>query len=288
MVETNEEVVKKIQAGQDVQQNLFLLWQRNSGLLHRLTAKYLPGEEADGMQQAFFAVRAAAYHFNATCGMSFCAYLALWTRAELLRYRSETALVKVPEYKNTMLRKVDKIRQEYVQRCGSEPDLPTLAALAGLTVENLDSLRVTMQAAATAESLEKPITEAGEPVTLGDIIPGTETADGETLDEMEADETGEALREWLRKMDSSGLMCRRWLDGLSWPVIAAEYGLTVAECRQKERAIMRKLRTPRNQRDILPRLPERFQAMAYKGGLAAFRRTSTSATERTALKLVDG
>lgn len=288
MVETNEELVKRIQAGQDVQQNLCRLWQQNSGLLHKLTAKYLPGEEADGLQQSFFAVRAAASHYDADSGTPFCVYLALWTKAELLRYRTECALVRVPEYKNTLLRKVNRIQQEFTQCCGSAPDLLTLADLAGMTVADLDALRMAERAAAAAESLDKPLMEAGEAVTLADVLPARETADAEILEEIEQAESAKALREWLERMDINGIVQRRWLDGLSWAEIAAEYGMTVTECKREETAVMRKLRNPRYQRDILPRLPEWCQSMAYRGSLSAFRRTSTSATERTALKLVDG
>lgn len=269
----NEKLVERIQTGQEVQLCLCQLWQQNSGLLHKLIMKYLPEEPEDGLQEAFFAVQQAACRYDPDSGMSFCGYLALWTRAVLLRYKAKTALVQIPEYQRAALRKLSRLRTEYLKRVGSEPELVTLADLAGIDIADLDSLRVTERAAGRAASLDRPLTEdGGDPVTLGEILPGGETADAETLEEIELQELSALLREWLQEIEGGEIIRRKWLDGLPLDQIAAETGQTVEQCKKAERQAMKIMRNPKNQRELMTRLPERFRAMAYHGsGLQAFK-----------------
>lgn len=69
--ETNEELVKKIKAGEDVAGNMAKLWQQNKNFVYSIARKYGESEIDDLMQEGYLGMYRAVGNYDLSAGTSF-------------------------------------------------------------------------------------------------------------------------------------------------------------------------------------------------------------------------
>ena len=260
---SNEKLVTLIRAGRDPEQNLMLLYQQNAGIIWRAVHRYAPdGEQEDYLQQSFLALLAAVRRYDPEQEAVFITYLWQWLKAVLLRYRNQTRLVRIPERTAWELAAFRKLQERYHLETGRPAGNELLSALTGKDPEEIERLRVIDVAASGTVSLDSPLGDGGEAATMAELIPGAADVEAEALDALEMEATRAALLQWLSETDPTGIVKRKWLDGMTLRGIAAADGLTLEEARLQYAAAMTRLRNPGNRRRLLRHLPERWKAMA--------------------------
>ena len=263
----NLKLVNAIRAGDgDSRELLGRLWTLNQRLVWKMARRYSEAtgaEQEDLAQQGFFALREAVLHYDPGQGMTFGSYLFLWLRAVLARYAANARLVRLPEHTAHRLQELRGKREAWTQEHGREPDAETLATLCGCDREQIERLRVLEIATKTVASLDKPLTaDQGEETTLADFLQPSEAADAEVLDTMEQETLVVHLWSWVNEIDQTGIMIMRWRQGLSFDQISQKTGMSLETAKRKEREAMKMLRNPKNQRQLLPYLPEVWRSAA--------------------------
>lgn len=87
--ETNEELVKKIKAGEDVAGNMAKLWQQNKNFVYSIARKYGESEIDDLMQEGYLGMYRAVGNYDLSAGTSFLSYAGFWIKQAIQRYHQE-------------------------------------------------------------------------------------------------------------------------------------------------------------------------------------------------------
>lgn len=286
---TNEELVHEYQAGnREVIEQLYL---QNSGMIEKIVRRYSGVEELEDLrQESYFGLVKAAEMWNPEKETAFLTYAIYWIRAVIGRYIEECGgVVRIPSYKRALIGRYYRTRNSYRVRFGRDPSDRELCMALDITIDQLKELKKDIQAA-RIRSTSEPIGGEDDDLTLEDTLAAA----------------GDPIGEALKRMQHEQLSAELWscvddLEPRESAVIRSRYGneqaLTLKECgenlgvspervRQVEAAALRKLRTPRYARCLLPYLEESAaRDMSLRGtGHAAFERTG-SVQERAMMRL---
>ena len=105
----NEELVKLIQNGTDVTENMQQLWQQNQGFIFKIAIQYQSLSELDDLiQESYFGLCKAVDHYNPDMDASFIHYASFWIRQQLMRYIKKNKTVRIPEHTHGKIREYKK------------------------------------------------------------------------------------------------------------------------------------------------------------------------------------
>lgn len=94
---SNEELVERIQSGEDAQNNMLKLWQQNRGMIERLANDYSKVEEREDLkQEAYFGLYRAVESYNPNKGSSFLTWAIYWIRQSMQRYCQNNGTIRIP------------------------------------------------------------------------------------------------------------------------------------------------------------------------------------------------
>ena len=96
--ETNEELVKKIKAGEDVAGNMAKLWQQNKNFVYSIARKYGESEIDDLMQEGYLGMYRAVGNYDLSAGTSFLSYAGFWIKQAIQRYHQENKHIHIQVY----------------------------------------------------------------------------------------------------------------------------------------------------------------------------------------------
>ncbi len=138
---TNEELVKEIQFGNDVTKNLETLYLQNKRLIRKIVNKYYGQAEIDDlMQEAFFAIREAAYKFDCSLDCKFMSYAPYWIKQYCVRYiDNNSSVIRIPSYLQESIRKYEKYLSD-TEMDGHKPSEEEIADHLGVTKEKLENI----------------------------------------------------------------------------------------------------------------------------------------------------
>lgn len=104
---SNEQLVLRIKAGENVADNMLQLWQQNKKFISSIAKKYAAYEEIEDLiQQGYFGMSNAVNGYDPESGVSFLYYASFWIRQALHRYVEECGkVVRIP----LISRKADEI-----------------------------------------------------------------------------------------------------------------------------------------------------------------------------------
>ena len=73
----NEQLVPRIQAGDNEAENMLQLWKQNKGFIAMIARRYSAGAEMEDLEQeGYIALCEAVQHYDPTRGLSFISYAA--------------------------------------------------------------------------------------------------------------------------------------------------------------------------------------------------------------------
>lgn len=289
---SNEEIVERIQSGEDVQNNMLKLWQQNRGMIERLANDYSKVEEREDLkQEAYFGLYKAVESYDPDKGSSFLTWAVYWIRQSMQRYCQNNGIIRIPIHSQEDLRQYKKLQNLFYLHVGRLPNTREYCCYLGCSVKTLESLQRNDRLSRIG-SIDIPITGLeNDNVTVGDTAADPGDPYSEILDSITEKQLKEIL--WDIVEDLSGkepaVIKMRYQENLTYKETAARTGITTEAARQWELKALREMRRPSRARQLRPFYDFEYiyDRALHGNGAAGFNRTWTSSTERVVLDLIE-
>lgn len=290
---TNEQLAARIRAGENVGNNMAILYDQVKDFIHAMAYKYHgQGELEDLEQEGFLSLYDAIDHYEADQGVKFLTYASHWIRQRMQKYIQNTGSpLRLSAGRQEAIRKYRKFCTEFQAEQGCKPTEAELCRSLWLTLEQLREIQY--DACMTAvKSLDAPIkgAEGEEDITLGELAASAADPCEELLDRLEQEELCSILWQCVDSLPGKqpDVIRSRYKDNLTMKQCGQFCGISEAEVRKQQLKALRSLRSGENAKKLRPFLPE--DAWIYSGalignGVERFNHTWTSSTERVALEL---
>ena len=290
---TNEQLAVRIRAGENVGDNMAILYDQVKDFIHAMAYKYHgQGELEDLEQEGFLALYDAIDHYEADQGVKFLTYASHWIRQRMQKYIQNTGSpLRLSAGRQEAIRKYRKFCTEFQAEQGCKPTEAELCRSLWLTLEQLREIQY--DACMTAvKSLDAPIkgAEGEEDTTLGELAASATDPCEEVLDRLEQEALCSVLWQCVDSLPGKqpDVIRSRYKDNMTMKQCGQFCGISEAEVRKQQLKALRSLRSGENAKKLRPFLPE--DAWIYSGalignGVERFNHTWTSSTERIAMEL---
>ena len=134
---TNEELVIRIQSGEDVGNNMALLYGQVKNFIRSIAWQYRDsGEMEDLEQEGYLTLYPAIDNFDPDAGCKFLTYAAPWIRQAMRRYlQNSGGCVRLPVHCLEQIQKMQKYQAEYYRKHGCDASDAEICRFMGLTLE---------------------------------------------------------------------------------------------------------------------------------------------------------
>lgn len=290
---TNEQLVARIQAGEDTGNSMALLYDQVKDFIRSVAWQYRDtGEMDDLMQEGYLALYPAIDNYNPAACCQFLTYAGYWIRQGMQRYLQNNGhCVRIPVHCLEQVQKMKKFQGDFAKQHGREPSSAEIARFMWLTLEQVRALQENA-CMANLRSLDAPVVGADgtEDATVGDLVAAAGNQEEDILDRMEKESLCCTLWSCVDSLpEIQAEVIRSRYQGKFTPrECAASCGLTVAAARQQHDKALRSLRSGENGKLLRAFLPEDswiYSNALIGGSVGHFARTWTSSTERVALEL---
>ena len=286
----SEQLVARIQAGEDVAKNMLKLYDRNKGFLVMIAKKYQGCAEMDDLlQEGYIGLSEAVSHFDADQGVSFIHYASFWIQQSMSRYVDNCgSVVRIPVHAREDIQEYNKVVREYRKYYGEWPSDFALCRLLSVTQEKLQEIRKSVQIG-QMRSLSEVLGGDGEEFTLEDTIASDQDLEEDAI--READTAAMKRDLWFTVDHLPGelpeVIRRRYLDGQTLSEIGAALGITYNGVRRKQYEALRTLRQSGRARKYRRYFEEYISAdSCHHVGVESFQRSGMSEVEREVLGLI--
>jgi len=285
---TNEQLVARIQAGENEAENMLVLWQQNKGFIYKMAMKYQGYAEIEDLtQEGYIGLCEAVQHYDIAQGVSFINYAAFWIKQGMQRYiYSCCSAVRLPEYARSEVQQYKKIVSEYLGRYGKEPTDKEMRAFLGVSEDKLETIKKNALLL-KIRGLSEPVGGEDEEITLGDTIASTYNLEEDVVKQLDTAAMQEALWSAVDELPDNypDVLRYQYQDKMTLREIGESLGVATERARQIEKSALRKLRVP-SRNEQFRGYYEQYIAPAtiHHVGVEAFERTWFSSTEWEALK----
>ena len=292
---TNEQLVRRIKAGEDVAGNMEQLYSQVRRFIHTVAWKYRDsGELEDLEQEGYLALYPAIDGYDPAQGVRFLTYAEYHIRQRMRRYlQMNGSCLRLPVHCLDKVQKYKRFCSSFQQEYGREPSGREAAAFMGLTREQVEDIRENA-CMARLGSLDSPVKgiDGGEDTTIGDMVASAEDMEGDVVERMQQEQLKAELWDCVDSLPGQqpAVIRMRFQENMTMEAIGQEYGTSGEAVRQMQAKALRELRKPRYAKRLRPFLPDadRIYSMALVGnGAGKFNLTWTSSTERVALDVMD-
>lgn len=289
---TNEQLVLRIQAGENVAENMEQLYEQVKSFIHAIAWKYRDsGEMEDLEQEGYLALYASIDGYDPAAGANFLTYAGYHIRQRMQRYlQNNGSCLRLPVHCLESVRQYQQFCSKYQQEHGCEPPDEAAAAFLCLTLEQVENIKRNA-CMANLGSLDSHVAgiDGGEDTTLEELAASGENLEEDVLERIQRQQLQAVLWACVDSLEGQqpDVIRMRYQENMTLNQIGQCYGTTPESIRQSEMKALRELRKPYRADRLRPFLPEaeRIYSMGISGtGVESFRRTWTSATERAALR----
>lgn len=286
---TNEELVEEIQAGRDMPENLAKLWEQNRRAIWPQAKRYSAFAEMDDlMQESYLVLHRAAMEYDTAKGAGFLSMLLACLPRALYRYVGQQAALRIPDHERHNIRELDQLEKMFLVDHGRYPTSREACRILRISPEVLQRIQRSRMVS-NVDSLDRSIDLGDDEVSLMDSIAAPDGALDDVEDKIYHDDLKAAL--WgavdALEREQADVIHRRYEEGQTLKSISEDNDQTIEWTRQIECKALRKLRTGRSRRILLPFLDDQIYSSGMRGvGVERFRETWTSATEREALRRI--
>lgn len=275
---SNEELIKLIQNGVDVNENYLELYQRNRGFIFLVIRKRIRGinAEEDLMQQAFIALVKAVEYFNPdieeTNFLQILKY-CIWNEI-----RGLTGAI--PVNMQNKIYKYRKAKDKLFNELGRQPKNYEIMFEMGIDLKQLEEIKKAYRFNYIL-SLDKPLSEEGETTLLELYSDSLADEDSEFEDKLSNEELRKFLAEAINKLPdrSQKVINDRYYKNMPMEQCGQEMNVSRERVRQIEREGFRELRKDRQ----LERKLDGYISNYKHIGVQSFNRTWTSSVESVVL-----
>lgn len=283
----NEQLVARVQAGEDVAENMLKLYNQNRGFLVVMAKKYQGiAEQEDLLQEGYIGLSEAVSRFDAGQGSSFIHYAAFWVRQSMKRYIDNCgSVIRLPVHVREEIYEYNKAVKEYRKYYGKWPSDYALCRLLNVSQKKLQEIKKSIQIG-QVQSFSEVLDGGGADLTLADIIASDQDLEEDVI--READTAAMKRDLWIAVDDLPGklpeVIKRRYINGQTLSEIGEALGVTYNGVRQRQYEALRSLRQSGRARKYRRYFEEYISAdSCHHVGVESFQRTGMSEVEREVL-----
>lgn len=240
----NETLVKRIQQGENVNDNMMQLYNQNTGLLYKALKRYNGYDNIidkdDLMQEAYIYLYDAVSHYEADKGVKFATYLGNIVKWNIGRDMRNKRVVKLPEKLSFDIGKYMRFLEEYTKEHDKQPTDKEVIENLGILESRLKTIKNAVNMVSMA-SIDKSISED---TTIAEMLKD----DKDDIQEIEDSIDKDIQKVELWKIVESALtdeqmklLKLRFIDGLTLQQCSEQFGVSQQRIDQKCRSIKRKL-----------------------------------------------
>ena len=285
---SNEEIVSEIRAGRSVSENMQDLYERNLPLIKKTIkpfAAYEPME--DCLQEACFGLWEAVQHYETSKNVRFMTFAQYWIKQSVQRYLENCgSTVRIPTHARAKMSRIRKATSQLRQEQGKEPTVAEIAALLGVSVEEVQEIQGYMQ---SVVSLDTPIAEDNS-LTLADTLRADLSLENDTVDKIYSGHSKNELWGIVERYTATrenDIIKEIFLHNKTMSAVAREQGVTIDRIRQIKEKGLRRLRMGKAKRELLEKF-DIAEAGLFQGGLNNYKEHNfTSIVEHLAEKRLE-
>lgn len=283
---TNEELVEKIHAGENVEENIERLYFQNEGLIAKIASRYIGEEDFEDLkQEGFFGLMTALELWSPDGGASFSTYAFYWIRQTLRRYIDDKgALVRLPGYQKDRIHKYEKEIEKFRQHFGKTPTAKELSLSLNISPDEVDKIKDDAQFL-HLKSINEAIGDDTS-LTFGDMIADEKNGIDDALERIQDQELSLLLWSLVDDLEKeeSQVLRMRFKDGLTFNDCGENLNISKERVRNIEIKALKKMRDPAIRAKLTPYIEDRALVIAsHSAGLKSFMTNWTSAPERAVI-----
>lgn len=285
---TNEQIVCEIRSGYSVPDHMQLLYESNLPLIKKFLKPYTTYEcEADLLQESYFGLWEAVQHYETSKNVRFMTYAEYWIKQSVQRYLENCgSTIRIPAHTRAKMSRLRRATSQLRQEQGREPTAAQIAALLGVSVEEVQEIQGYMQGVA---SLDTPISDDNS-LTLADTLQADFRLENDTVDKIYAEYSKNELWgivERYTAIRENDIIKEIFLHNKSMAQVAREQDTTIERIRQIKEKGLRKLKTGKARRELLKKF-DIIESRLYSGSLNNYKEHAfTSIVEHLAEKHVE-
>lgn len=282
---TNEELVKLICSGVDVNANLEQLWKQMERLVYKIS-KQFQSEADDLMQEGFLGMVRAVELYNEAEGVPFANYAAKWIRGFMSKYAAGDKVVKLPVNDYYLSRKMLKVISEYKKQENRQPTRLELCRRLDITPGELKRIEYMINMDVSA-SLNKQASEESDD-TIEDLLQDFNTnVEENALDKVQNEQLKATIWSLVDSLNEKQAVTlrARYQENLTLKECGERLGVTLESARRYQGNGLKELRKPSRARQLKPFLYDRIESISLHGSVSSFEHTGSSSTERAILKM---
>lgn len=292
---TNEQLVARIKAGEDIAENMQQLYEQTRHFIHSIAWKYRDSGELDDLEQeGYLALYPAIDGYNLDHGVKFLTYAEYYISQRMRRYLQKNGgSLRISAHQDEKVKRYKRFSNMFQIEHGRMPADSEAAASLGMTLEQVKDIQKSA-CMTVLVSLDSPVTgsDGGNDTVMGDMIASDGDMEGDTVDRLDHERLYSVLWDCVDRLpeNQTEVVRKRYQTGLTLAEIGRELGTTPEAVRQMHVKALRELRKSKYSDRLRPFLPEadRIYSMALCGnGAERFNQTWTSSTERVAFKMMD-
>lgn len=282
----NEQLVARIQGGDNEAENMLQLWQQNTGFITMLARRYSAGAEMEDLEQeGYIALCEAVRHYDSDRGMSFISYAAFWIKRRMRVCVDHNQTVRLSINAGDEVRQYQKIFRQYRQEYGCDPSDRELCGFLCVNGEELDQIKKAAQMR-QIQSLNA-VVPGTDGISYEEFIASDEDMEEDVMREIDKDQMKRQL--WIAvdqlPGDLPAAVRLRYQEDLTLERTGQRLGVNREKARQLESKAMRMLRQPHRCRVFRAYFEEYLSAAPIRHiGVSRFQTTWTSEVELEALR----
>lgn len=284
----NEELVALIQKGENVSENMGLLYEQNKRIIYSLMKPYSSLVDMDDlMQEAFFALNDAVKGFDSSLGIKFMTYASWKVKCHAGRYAADNSRTKrIPAFMQERIRQYHKFKKEYRKEKGVEPNEDEIRKNLKISKKAFDELMLIIYES-NCSSLEAVI-ENSDNLSISDMVADSTNIEESIVDSLTKQQLSRELWEQVETLDdkSSKVIYERYHEGKALQIVGDSLQLSGERVRQIEEAALEQLRKIKKIHQIAKDFDYDVSA-AYHGSLGNFKSFGSSTIEYLVLKHIE-
>ena len=284
---SNEEIVFEIKNGISATDNMQLLYESNLPLIKKFIKPYAAYEPMeDLLQESYFGLWEAIQHYETDRNVQFMTYAEYWIKQSVQRYLEKCgSTVRIPSHIRQKITRLRRATSQLRQEQGKEPTTTEIAALLGVSVEEVQEIQGYMKG---VSSLDIPISEDNS-LTLADTLQADLSVENDTIDKIYSEHAENELWGIVERYTAArenDIIKEIFLHGKTMAQVAREQELSFDRIRQIKEKGLRRLRMGKARRELLQKF-DIIESRLYRGSFNNFYEHGSSIVEHLAIKQVE-
>jgi RNA polymerase sigma factor (sigma-70 family) len=289
-MESNEEIVERIQHGENVQENMQQLYLQNQPLIAKFVRPYEAYcEHEDLMQEAYFALQEATekYVFGE---YKFISCLKIYIKKCVGKYVKSNGKLSGCQNIYSEISRYNKFISDYIKKHGEEPgdsDIRKGLDISGAKLKSIRKLYYEMN----CMSIDEYASDDGEhSLTVGDLLVSEDDVEGDSVEKVAKEQDKTVLWHLVDGLpdQQKDVLIKRYKQNWTLDKLATAKKISKQRVNQIENAAFERLRKKKEVRLMaLDYEIHNIYSTAYKGGVGRFKNSGSSATEKAAFKKMD-